>query len=1530
MHRMACQALLLTVALLGAASWPALSMAQTVPSLCKPLGNNLCAANKPRDYVFKAFACGQGNDLNFPSAQQAYNHADQILPPTPSDVGCPTESRQNLGLANGLNYPNDFGVCFGPPGVRDYPISHAAGFEKENWTLWRDTFYKNPGCQLNQSTAGVVRQQRIGQCPEAWGGDADSAFCFRSDDDPDLGKNLGNVCPIKGQCTTGNPINIGIGGKYQRETDFIGSGPNPLRLERFYNSWAGLTPSHNALYRFSGSSATNTAQAKPVLAALNPANDQNIASIATDAIGVSWRHTYHRAVVLSTAPDLRSVSVYREDGRILTFMNYSGQWISDADVNYTVTEQTSAGQTTGWTVTTPNDSTETYSAVGKLLSITDRNGVSISLTYDSAGRLELVQHEFGHTLTFGYAESPQSGMEWWETPGVTTQIDWVEDPAGNRYDYTYDAEGRLTSVTYPDLNIREYLYTDTNFIYALTGIIDGNGDQYATFEYDSSGRASVSYHGQGVEVTERVDVAYEKVSPISAAFNIRKATVTHASGTPVEHVREVDFGLDRQLGMAKMGSSSHDFGGSQVSRSLTYDANGNVDQETDFDGTLIDRNFDLVRNLETSRTEASGTAAARTTTTVWHPSYRLPDLITMESVYSAGTHQIDYVYFPGSPLVQRIDESGFRPDGTAISRSTAFTYNSDGQVLTIDGPRTDLTDVTTFRYYNCVTGSECGQLREVENALGQITSYDTYNGRGQLVQKTDPNGLVTMYTYDDRGRVLSITETPTIGTPRTVSMTYDNAGQLITTTQPNGEILTNVYDTAHKLKSVTDNFGNSITYAYDARGNRTDEDTYDPGAVLKRQLDYVYDVNDRLDSINNGGFVTDLIYDTVGNLTDETDPNLDTTSHSYDALNRLIETIDALSGQTDYAYDVKDNLISVTAPNNAQTTYEYDDFGNQLKEVSPDRGTLVYTYDEAGNRKTMLDARSKLTSYDYDALNRVTLETLHGGATITFQYDTGTNAIGRLNKITDPSGNTAWSYDNFGAVTQKVQTIGAVALTIGYGYDANGRPTTITLPSGKVVTYGYNVQQPTSVTVDSTPVLSGATYEPFGRANAWTWSFGPLHQRAYDLRGLPSIIDLGGEPVTLTRDPAGQITTANFPISGFDFVMDYDALGRLTDFASLPAAAPLPAPDTQVFTYDANGNRESLTEDGVFYNYTNTTNTNRVSSTTGPVAKTYTYDAAGNVTNDGVNTYGYDDRGRLVSLNSGAATYEHNGQGQRVKKDVGGAITLFAYDEQGRLLGEYDGAGSAQMEHVWFDGEPVAAIKGPIIFGIDADHTGTPRIIFENWFYVWIWNTGPFGETPATEFPDSTGALFTYNLRFPGQYYDAESGLHYNYFRTYDPATGRYTQSDPIGLLGGNNTYDYARQSPVNKIDPTGLFTITNDYGSTGPKDGGGVFCDGKGGFVIKLFGALAESECLRECALAHEESHISDIKSRNPTICTGISGQPRIGASDTEERNWSERNAYLAEKACLRGKLEECGGTCESVIRERIQEVNRQLFRFM
>jgi len=259
----------------------------------------------------------------------------------------------------------------------------------------------------------------------------------------------------------------------------------------------------------------------------------------------------------------------------------------------------------------------------------------------------------------------------------------------------------------------------------------------------------------------------------------------------------------------------------------------------------------------------------------------------------------------------------------------------------------------------------------------------------------------------------------------------------------------------------------------------------------------------------------------------------------------------------------------------------------------------------------------------------------------------------------------------------------------------------------------------------------------------------------------------------------------------------YDALDRLTSFSDGTTSIS--------YAYDATGNRTSQTIGGNANTYAIATNSNRVNSIAGAATTlTYVHDANGSVTNDGSKAFVYDATGRLTSV-TGVATYQLNGLGQRVKKTANSATTLFAYDEAGKLIGEYDQAGSVIQETVYLGDLPLATIKLTGTYYIHADHLNTPRQINnQQGQAVWTWDTATFGASLPNDNPSGLGA-FKYNLRHAGQYADEETGLFYNYFRDYDPKTGRYVQSDPIGLAGGINTYAYVGGNPLSNSDPLGL-----------------------------------------------------------------------------------------------------------------------------
>jgi RHS repeat-associated protein len=261
----------------------------------------------------------------------------------------------------------------------------------------------------------------------------------------------------------------------------------------------------------------------------------------------------------------------------------------------------------------------------------------------------------------------------------------------------------------------------------------------------------------------------------------------------------------------------------------------------------------------------------------------------------------------------------------------------------------------------------------------------------------------------------------------------------------------------------------------------------------------------------------------------------------------------------------------------------------------------------------------------------------------------------------------------------------------------------------------------------------------------------------------------------------------------------YDDLDRLTQ-ATHPIGSGLPA--TEAYTYTAAGDRKDPAAPSAWTYDAN----HRIATSPG---LTYTFNADGGLSSrsDGL-TLTYDARQRLVQLVKAGTTssYVHDPMGRRIRKIVGSQTTWFLWDGT-QLLAEYDGSGSRIKRYAYLaDGDRAQLQDVNGTYYIHADRLGTPRLITNAGAQV-IWSARyeAYGTAQVNEDADSNGVPVQLNVRFAGQYYDSETGFHYNYFRDYDPAMGRYIESDPIGLVGGINTYGYVDGNPISLIDPLGL-----------------------------------------------------------------------------------------------------------------------------
>lgn len=1300
--------------------------------------------------------------------------------------------------------------------------------------------------------------------------------------DPEL--NLGS-----GFCDGTNPINSATGNKYQVETDYVGVGPFPLVFQRHYNSYVGTTPS----------------------------------------FGKRWRHSYDRELVINTSSTNSIARITLASGRKITFesIDQGTTWQTTTAV---VTDRLETIPGGGWRLVTENDIREIYETVpgianqGRLKQLINPQGFIQTLNYFSDGNLENIIDSFNRSISLYY---------------VSGVLHILTDSASQNTIYRYSG-GYLTTVTYPEnpSQHKRYYYDEStknlsSYQGFLTGVLE-NGKRFSTYHYDAQGRATLSEHAVNAS---KVRVAYD-----TDPDNLNKTVVTHVNTADSAKNQSRTYTYSNQLGKLKIdlieGPECNVCGGAGANN--TYDPlTGQLDTAIDFKGNQTDYNYNA-RGLPDTITQAvgaqnnDGISIERVLNYTWHATYRVPTCVVGPYNSTIFTYEADSARLSNKTIVDTTDDILFptpaskncstiqnRADYASLNKRTwGYTFYPNGikagLVWTVDGPRIDVSDVTTF-LYDDITGN----LAEVRGPLYSVhpdspsIRYTIYDLHGRAVRIMDQNGLVTRIAYDQRGRVdlVSVGDgfgTGLVGDAKTNEITnydYHTGGMLKQVTNPDGTIMKYEYDDAQRLTDVYEVFGpihNVVHYVRDYMGNAETTEvrsgvSYGSSTSTgepRRRSGAEYNRENRLIRLLGAGTpqqITKFIdpatglgaYDGNGNLTYMEDAEGNKTRYAYDAHNRLETITDDKNGLTKYTYDLENRIKTVTDPNNVTTTYAYDGLGNIETVDSPDAGLVQYTdYDDGGNLKTKITANDITVNYEYDVLNRLDLVTYPNGETIDYVYDTGgaaNNEIGKLvsvvsnpgsSTVSSLGGNTTYGYDDKGRIKNKIQVLDSVALSIDYIYDNQGKLDKIIYPSGTQLKFNYN-----SGRIDRLNIVGGATiidnmeYEPFGPLSKWNLVNGQIVQKRYDLDGQIDSYALGSGNRSLQYYLNGnleKITDTDNAANDETYI--YDTLNRVENYNR-------PGPKVSYnFVYDnnraGNGNRTSQTIGNVTQNYSYVPTSNRLLNEGQAGSSDYAYDTAGNISNDGMFQYDYDARERITRINNAAGTinyasYVINEQGQRIGKTTqnlstvrpgdannDGVIdqadfdlttnvilgtatasgdadcnqdmrytvqdlvcinfsrgttsltTYYVYNESGQLIGEYNQYGVVIREYVWFGNIPIAILTGDQVYYIYSDHLNTPREVVNSANQVvWRWVSDPFGEALPNEDPDGDGNKFRLNLRFPGQYYDVESGLHYNYHRTYNPRTGRYIEADPIGLEGGLNIYGYTEGNPVNLFDMYGL-----------------------------------------------------------------------------------------------------------------------------
>jgi RHS repeat-associated protein len=1112
-------------------------------------------------------------------------------------------------------------------------------------------------------------------------------------------------------------------------------------------------------------------------------------------------------------------------------------------------------------------------------------------------------------------------------------------PDGSAIAYDYDADRNLIRVTYPGSAVRQYHYNEpglagaANQRHHLTGITAEDERRYASFSYDARGRATASrVLGTPNELTTIGYPTEDSATMNTAEGGSRAYTI--APGT-----------YRRVLAMQE--------GSDSVQQ--TYDALGRLQSRTDKRNVRTEYGYEGA--YRTSILSAVGTPEERRQEFVHDPvSGRLTEQRTKDRAGTLVSRMLwSYNARLQTTLVTRIDPA------TGSTRQTAMTYCEAadvtaglcpqvGLLVAVDGPAAGSADTVRYEYRmadepTCAASpTTCpyrkGDVWRTINAAGHGVEHLRYDGAGRLLSTRDANGVVTDLEYDPRGRIVASkirgVDDTSEADDRITRIDYAPTGAVERVLSPDGSFMQFQYDAAQRLTAVTDASGNRMVYTLNAAGERIGEEARDPSGTLRRALTRVFDALGRLErQIDADQRATVFTYDAEDNLALVTDARTRRTGHDHDPLGRLrstLQDIDGVAALTQYQYDAMDRLTQVIDPNGRATVYAYNGFGELVGQQSPDTGQTTFVYSAAGNLQLKTDARGITAQYGHDALNRLTSITYPDSSrNVAYSYDTASEdcldgerfAKGRLARMTDASGDTAYCHDRYGHLVRKLQRTQGRTYVLRYLHtDPRGRlPGQNTLlqnpppgnqwigmtyPDGSTVRIVRDAQarpkelRVTQANGTAQVLLHSAQYAPFGASTGWTYGNGRQLVRSFDLNGRPQSI----------RDAAA---------GGLDLGYRFDAVGNLESLH----LATLAEPARRRYVHDGMNRLQQVREgasDSVLYAYDYDATGNRTRRTAGTMLQDYTYaigrhwlagvggvprehDAAGNTTRIGaanqglppggcvgcleenpgpgepghpgpgdpppsetmgimstasatttdaptVREFEYDDANRMRAVKHDgvvAMNYLYNGKGERVYRYGNGTAVTTVYDEAGRWIGDYDGNGQPIQQAIWLDDLPVGLLVGAgaaqKLYYLQPDALGTPRVVIDpvRNLAVWRWDLAgeAFGDSAPEEDVDADGVAFVLDMRFPGQRYDAATGFNYNYFRDYDPGTGRYIQSDPIGLLGGANTYGYANEDPLVFFDFFGLAAEINWYPQRDADlhNGSNAYVSPKGTFTVATHG---------------------------------------------------------------------------------------------
>ncbi|MDO6421688.1 RHS repeat-associated core domain-containing protein [Saccharophagus degradans] len=791
-----------------------------------------------------------------------------------------------------------------------------------------------------------------------------------------------------------------------------------------------------------------------------------------------------------------------------------------------------------------------------------------------------------------------------------------------------------------------------------------------------------------------------------------------------------------------------------------------------------------------------------------------------------------------------------------------YTFHSNGVTKrkTVDGPALGTEDSTQYNY------NTFGDLLSIVSSEGHVTSYSYRTAdAGRPYQVTDANGVTSNISYDARGRVK---QTSAVGFSHLVTkIEYYGDNKVKKITSPTGHYIKYNLDAARRTKAVDSPFpGNEyalqqVAYEYDLINNVTavKANLITAGNVVKNNavvLNADFDeYGNKVADYGQNGQVTQYTYTPGGKVESVTNALGHALSRSYNAYGQLEWSKNQNNETTRYYYDRLGYLAEVEDARGNSTLYQRNGFGEVERLVSPDSGVTDYQYTVGGLLEEVKTAADTTINYTNDSIGRLRSVNAVGSdvQNIDYYYDTYYDGAtrqncqfgqGRLCAVEDNSGYTAYSYTPDGNVERQTSELDGATYQISYTYDNYRRLDVEALPGGINVRYGYDsagnknkvsvqVNGAWTTLVDVVPSLRKETWV-YGQGS--TPGGGTITAiKTFDADGRLSGYNTSFYNKAFSYDTRDYISKVTGGAEG-TYYYDYDNTGRLTKEKYNNTTY---SSDSYTYAYDDNGNRDSYRISSrpptAFVLASDSNQLLQIGS------EPLIYDDVGNLKEHRWNTssaspkykYYYDSLERMTGFykyDTGKSTYKYNFANQRVAKYArerqnGPIVTnhyRYLYDSNGLLRAETKPNSTAvDTTYVYLNSTLVGFVRDGKLYSVLHDQTGRPQLVYTSSGsgYNVVFASKNIGFKRVIQ----VNTLGRMNVGFPGQYYDAESGLWYNWNRYYDENTGRYLQSDPIGLKGGLNSYSYVESNPIKYTDPLGLDITVCRWGGGLPHIGYGV-----------------------------------------------------------------------------------------------------------